>query len=86
MQYLLTESEYDALQEAVATAKRAPKQEELQKLCTLAADKIPVRWSWGDGKGKPKPWGCILTKKGDWYCDECPAQKCCPYPHKEFSK
>lgn len=83
MQYLLTESEYEALQEKAEAGKRAPKKEELQKLCTRVADELPAGVEW---IGKDKPWGCILTKKTEWYCDDCPAQKVCPHPHKEWSK
>lgn len=86
MQYLLSESEYDQLQKKVEAARHAPKKEELQKFCTQVSNEMPIRWTWGDGKGAPKPWGCILTNKSEWYCDQCPAQELCPYPHKKWSK
>ena len=83
MQYLLSEEELknlvDRKEQNILKATR-----ELQEFCTLAANHIPVA-GWGDDY-KPEPWGCILTNKGEWYCDECPALKFCPHPEKEFSK
>lgn len=83
MQYILTQQEYDALKAEQATSLRASK-EELQKLATAAALHIPVSW----GADVPAaPWGCILVKDRDpGYCDECPAQRICPHPGKEWSQ
>lgn len=86
MQYLLSESEYNALQDKAEVCRKLPNEKELQEFCTRVANEMPVQWTWGDGKGKPKPWRCILTVKSEWYCDECPAQRLCPYEHKEWSK
>lgn len=95
MQYILTEKEYNDL------LNKGKKREdintkELQELCTLAAEHVPVKWGWGE-KPDPKPWGCIIPlieeaeREGEciddlWYCDKCPAQKMCPYEWKEYSK
>lgn len=83
MQYLLTETEYEAL---VAEAKKvkASRTTTLQTFCTRVANELPVDWGWTEGAPK-KPWGCILTNQ-DWYCDECPAQDVCPYTAKRWSK
>ena len=84
MQRLLTEDEY---QELVHRGDMASEdmQEILQDLCTRVCNHMPVNWGWGEPKD-PKPWGCILTEKGEWYCDSCPVQKVCPNEHKEWSK
>jgi len=83
MQYVLTEEEYDALQNAVKHEKQRL-QDTLENLCTRVADHEPVDWGWGDGE-PPKPWGCVYTSDGEWYCDSCPVQKVCPRP-KHWSK
>lgn len=84
MQYILTEEEYQALLNA-NTAFAKKHEETLQKLCTMVADHMPVKKPW-DKKAAPQPWGCLLTMKGEWYCDECPVSDYCPYPYKEYSK
>lgn len=87
MQYILTQAEYDHLvlcQQNHAIAKR----EALQKLCTDAANHIPIVHEWAPND-PPAPWGCILDESGNnrgGYCDECPAQKICPHDGKEFSQ
>lgn len=81
MQYLLTEAEYDAMK-AAAARHQAKANEELQQFCRRVANELPVKFR---GRPEAKPWGCIIDN-GDWYCDECPAQEVCPYPHKEWSK
>jgi hypothetical protein len=63
-----------------------------QRRCTDIANTLPVVWGWGGDD--PKPWRCIITEDeeagpdhyGDWYCDQCPAQKECPYPDKRWSQ
>lgn len=87
MQYLLTSDEYEKLQAKVKEAKKAPNTKDLQEVCTLLADTFILTEGWRKGH----IWGCIITEAakndgGEWYCDECPAQKVCPYPHKEWSK
>lgn len=85
MQYLLTEAEYNDLK-----AKKhqfiTSEKEELQKICTLAANHIPVAHDWSDDK-TPRPWGCILDKDTNpGYCDDCPVARLCPCTRKEWSK
>lgn len=82
MQYILTQEEYDKLNVAYAGQNNMPTQKKLQEFCTHIADTVSV----GSGWYKGKPWGCILSRKTEWYCDECPAQKVCPHPHKHMSK
>lgn len=84
MNYLLTEAEYTKLKAEADRAKQLPPKAQLQELCRRIADITPIAWGWGGND--PKPWGCILTKKTDWYCDQCPVQDICPYEHKEWSK
>jgi len=84
MQYLLTQEEYDALRNAGQAEKQQIK-DTLQDLCTKVADHMPVMWGWSKNE-EAKPWGCILTRNSDWYCDACPVRKVCPYPRKELSK
>ena len=84
MQYILSEGEYKALQNAIKERSRAYN-EELQALCTLTAKYVPINVSWRSGP--EKPWGCILDPNDNpGYCDYCPAQKLCPHPYKEWSK
>lgn len=87
MQYILTEEEYNSLQSA-ANSVAAARVKLTQEFCTLVADTMPVKF-WGNRE--PEVWGCILTVRErtgghDWYCDECPAKKFCPYPSKSWSK
>jgi len=84
MQYLLSKEEYDKLttdQLARSEQHRAT----LQDLCTKVADHMPVKWGWTANE-EAKPWGCIQTRQGEWYCDSCPVQDVCPCPRKEWSK
>lgn len=86
MQYLLTEKEFSALQEAAAK-RESEESAVLQNLCTQVALLKPIKVNWRDGDDLP--WGCILIKdptKNPGYCDHCPVQEHCPYPHKEWSK
>lgn len=87
MQYILTQAEYDELRRAqgvLTTAKNA----ELQKLCTDAANHIPITRDWAPTE-PPAPWGCILDESSSnhgGYCDDCPAQRICPHNGKEYSQ
>lgn len=84
MQYILTEAEYAGLianQRAATKATAA----ELQKLCTKAAQHIPVSRDWA-ADPTPQPWGCILEPPSPGYCDDCPSKTVCPHPHKRWSK
>ena len=87
MQFLLTAEEYNELRKEANRAKDVPKKKDLQDLCTEAANSILVK----DGWYKGKVWGCIITiekEEGnrEWYCDDCPALKVCPYDYKHFSQ
>lgn len=88
MQYILTQAEYDDLRRAqgvLDTAKKAA----LQKLCTDAANWIPVPRPWAHGDKTPAPWGCILDESSQnhsGYCDDCPARNICPHDDKEWSQ
>jgi hypothetical protein len=86
VKYILSQKEYDDLLER-AVKVEAENTRELQEFCTMVADTLPIKWTWGEGKDTPTPWGCILTEVDvEWYCDQCPAQKVCPHQYKEWSK
>jgi hypothetical protein len=80
MMYILTQEEFDALQEKNRKIAEDA-QKILQDLCTRVADS-EIQTS---GCKKGQPWGCILTHDY-WYCDRCPVQNVCPYEWKEWSK
>lgn len=84
MQYLLTQDEMNADLARRDALHRLPSIEKLQEFCTLVADTMPVQSGYGAGK----PWQCILTvgRRGEWYCDRCPAKDICPHPNKHWSK
>jgi hypothetical protein len=86
MQYILSQQEYDALHRE-KTLRTAMQREELQALCTLAAQHIPVVLEWSKDK-TPRPWGCILgpREQHPGYCDCCPVQELCPHDSKEYSQ
>lgn len=84
VQYILTEEEYNALKTKQKQWTDESKKT-LQDVCTKVANEMPIKWGWGE-PDDPKPWGCILTEKGEWYCDQCPVKKICPYEGKEWSK
>ena len=86
MQYILTQSEFDALRDERQKRTRA-ETKELQAFCTLAAQSIPIVAEWWTDK-TPRPWGCILGPRNQspGYCDRCPAQVACPHEGKEYSK
>lgn len=83
MQYILTEQEYKELLYAKEYTTTLSKNK-LQTLCTKIANEMPVKWGWNGPD--PKPWGCVISQKEEWYCDKCPVQTICPYDHKEYSK
>lgn len=88
MQYILTQQEYDELR-GEQRAKLLSNKAELQKLCTAAANHVPVPRPWAMGDKTPAPWGCILDPNSpnhDGYCDDCPAQGLCPHDGKEYSQ
>lgn len=83
MQYILSEEEYNELLRR-ATARKIELDKKYQNLCTKIADELPIDAGWRSVE--PAPWGCILTKKREWYCDRCPVKEICPYPNKHYSK
>lgn len=89
MQYILTQSELDSYRDL---EKRAYEHlhKIIQDLCIEIAEHKPIIVSRNKDM-KPEPWGCILVKHpkpmlNSGYCDECPVNKICPYPDKEWSK
>jgi hypothetical protein len=83
MEYILSQSEYDALA-CNDKSKVILDRDALQKLCTLAANHVPVDRDWY--KENRSPWGCVLEYNNGGYCDDCPTQDICPYEDKPFSK
>lgn len=85
MQYLLTESEHQALIDAGDRAKAEIKKT-LQELCTLVADHMPVKPDWNNDP--PTPVGCVLTEGRNHagYCDDCPVKDVCPRDWKRWSQ
>lgn len=83
MQYLLTEEEYLVHIQNKEKLDDLPSKEALQIFCTWVANNTPVLF-WG--RKEPKIWGCMLTEDDEWYCDECPSRKICPYEYKGWSK
>lgn len=82
MKYILTENELQALKNA-AKERQIKDKKQLQDFCTKVANEMPVKfWS----RETAQPWGCMLTRDVEWYCDECPAQKICPHEDKHWSK
>lgn len=85
MMYVLNEHEFKVLNEA-KRARQAADAEALQRVCTLAAQHVPVVVSWSHDK-TPRPWGCILDPGSNpGYCDCCPVSEVCPCQQKEWSK
>lgn len=80
MQYILTQQEYDALK-ADAKSVSASADEELQMLCSIAAD-------WSPGVGMRVLAGCILTlgANHNGFCDRCPVEGNCRSYRKRFSE
>ena len=81
MKYILSQEEYDEL---ISANKKHSEtlRDTLQDLCTRVANSEPVKEGWYAGR----VWGCILTRKDEWYCDDCPVTEVCPYRYKEWSK
>jgi hypothetical protein len=81
MKYILSQEEYDEL---ISTNKKHSEtlRDTLQDLCTRVANSELVKEGWYAGK----VWGCILTRKDEWYCDDCPVVEECPNRYKEWSK
>lgn len=83
MQHVLTQEELDALVQAKEIAAKEQK-DMIQRLCTMVADHMPLETpNW---EGKKLPWTCILSVKGEHYCDGCPVQDMCPHPYKNWSQ
>ena len=82
MQYILTQEEYDNLLNK-GKEREQMNNDDLQKLCTMVADHMPIRFNDGEPM---KPWGCGINKGFIWICDGCPVKKLCPYKFKKFSK
>jgi hypothetical protein len=86
MQYILSQEEFDNFQAKKQEITKTA-QKKLQDLCTKIADTMPIKRGWpGDPPEYFEPWGCILTKKYEWYCDSCPVTEICPHPYKHWSK
>ncbi len=83
MQYILTVEEYNKLIKAEQRVKDEI-QSTIQDLCTKVCDHMPIDAGWR--QEEPKPWRCILTISGEWYCDSCPTQDLCPNKYKNWSK
>lgn len=81
MMYVLTQEEFDALQEKNRRFAEDSRKV-LQDLCTRVANSELVKEGWYAGK----PWGCVLTVEHEWYCDDCPVQDVCPKEWKRWSK
>ena len=80
MQYILSEKEYNDIQQTIKKVK-SESLEIIEKLCREVANHKPVTfWS----NKEPKIWGCIKDTAS--YCDECPVQDECPYEDKAWSK
>jgi hypothetical protein len=85
MQYILSSEEMDDIKAKLEMLDHIRDINELQRICTLLADTYVLTEGWHKGQ----VWGCMLTaeKNGDeWYCDDCPAKKVCPYPYKSWSQ
>jgi len=83
MQYTLTEDEYRALVDVKHISEQKEK-DELQKLCTLAAEYVPMnQFKAGESA---RPHGCVLSHGNCLRCDGCPVISLCPLKPKNFSK
>jgi hypothetical protein len=87
MQYILTQEEYDKLLKKGKDLEQKTI-DDLQKLCTMVADHMPIKNSWMEDDEPMEPWRCILTVEEvyEHLCDGCPVQKLCPYKYKNYSK
>lgn len=77
MQYILTQEEFDALNQKNIRESAQLKQT-LQDLCTRVAN--------SELTSEGETWNCVLTVDYEWYCDSCPVKKVCPYQYKHWSK
>lgn len=75
MQYILTEEEYKRLKDLAEYEKRR-NAKVINELCIMVADHMPIT-EWPGTKKDPKPWGCVNSREGEWYCDDCPVQHLC---------
>jgi len=81
MMYILTQEEFDALQEKKRKITEDA-QKILQDLCTrLANSEILPEGHWLQGE----TWGCVLSNTAEC-CDDCPVEAVCPNEWKEWSK
>jgi hypothetical protein len=83
MQYILTEKEYHELKTKQENELKE-KQNIINKLCTEICNLKEVEFHWTDDK-QMGIWGCIYSRKGEHYCDECPTQEYCT-KSKNWSK
>lgn len=82
MQYIWSQEEMDANRQMLADVRRLPSPKKLQEFCSMVADTMVLTEGWRAGH----VWGCILTTKREWYCDQCPAKDVCPNLGKQWSK
>ncbi len=82
MQILLTQKEFDDLNEKAKRGENLPSKARLMAICRNVANMMPVKVYWSD---VAEPWKCILDNR-DWNCDECPVQDICPHEEKDFSQ
>lgn len=83
MQFILTAEEYQALT-ALRDLKISTNKAELQEVCSMVADHVPLSRSWD--AANTSPWGCVITvADSDHVCDHCLAVKVCPSDQKNFS-
>ena len=83
VKYILSQEEFDDLKNSKVNLITL-ETKKLQDLCTKIADTMPIDAGWRSVE--PAPWGCILSKKYEWYCDKCPVCDICPNTFKEYSK
>jgi hypothetical protein len=81
MQILLTQREFDDLNEKAKRGENLPSKARLMTLCRTVANAMSVDLH---PSAEPEPWGCILDRAR--YCDRCPVQDICPHEGKEFSQ
>lgn len=82
MQILLTQKEFDDLNEKAKRGENLPSKPQLMEICRRVANEMPVKAEWMD---HAVPWKCILDEI-DHCCDECPVLDICPHEGKEFSQ
>lgn len=82
MQILLTQKEFDDLNEKAKRGADLPDKARLMTICRTVANAMPIKVEW---MTTPIPWGCILDGH-DRTCNECPVQDICPHEGKVFSQ